>query len=72
MANISRDELLDSADSSIYKLVILATKRALEVAEGAPRLVDVDPGVKATTVALMEIYAGKVKIKKEKKAKDND
>jgi len=44
-------------------MVILATKRALEIAEGAPKLVDVDNSIKPTTVALMEIIQGKVKVK---------
>lgn len=62
----SRDELMINADNSIYKLVILATKRALEIAEGAPKLVDVDNSSKATTVALMEIGQGRVRVKVKK------
>ena len=31
-----REELLDKAGFSIYKLVMLVTKRAIEIAEGAP------------------------------------
>lgn len=64
--NIFREELLDKTDSSIYKLVILATKRALEIAEGAPKLADVGGDVKPTTVALREIMGGKVRFKKQK------
>lgn len=67
MEDISRDELLDKTKASVYKLVILATKRALEIAEGAPPLVDVDVNVKPTTIALMEIAQGKVKYKEPKK-----
>lgn len=66
MQNIYREDLLDKSDSSIYKLIILATKRALEVAEGAPRLVDAPLDVKPTTIALMEIAQGKVRYKKAK------
>lgn len=66
MKNIFREELLEKTDSSIYKLVILATKRALEIAEGAPKLIDVELDVKPTTVALMEIMEGKIKYKKQK------
>jgi DNA-directed RNA polymerase subunit omega len=64
MKNIYREDLLDKSDSSIYKLIIVATKRALEVAEGAPRLVDAPLNVKPTTIALMEIAQGKVRYKK--------
>lgn len=64
--NIFREELLEKTDSSIYKLVILATKRALEIAEGAPKLIDVELDVKPTTVALREIMEGKIKYKKQK------
>lgn len=66
MKNIFREELLEKTDSSIYKLVILATKRALEIAEGAPKLIDVELDVKPTTVALREIMEGKIKYKKQK------
>lgn len=66
MQNIYREDLLDKSDSSIYKLIIVATKRALEVAEGSPRLVDAPLDVKPTTIALMEIAQGKVRYKKAK------
>lgn len=57
---------------SIYKLVILAARRALELNEGAPRLVEMDPKAKPSTVALAEIAAGKVfaKAGKEKRKKE--
>ena len=48
---------------SIYKLVIVAARRALELNEGAPRLVEADPKAKPSTVALAEITAGKVSAK---------
>ena len=67
MRNIYREELLDKAEFSIFKLVIAATKRALEVAEGAPRLVDTPLHIKPTTVALMELAEGKIRCKKAKK-----
>ena len=66
MKNIYLEDLLDKTDSSIYKLVILATKRALEIAAGAPALVEADANIKPTTIALREIAEGKVKFKKEK------
>ena len=61
-----REKLLDKSMGSIYKLVILASKRALEIAEGQPKLVEDDHSVKPSTVALHEISAGKVEAKKNK------
>jgi len=58
-----REKLLDKSMGSIYKLVILASKRALEIAEGQPKLVADDASVKPSTVALHEIAAGKIKAK---------
>jgi DNA-directed RNA polymerase omega subunit len=66
MAYVPLEKLLDKSDNSIYKLVILASKRALEIAEGQPKLVEVDPAVKPSSVALYEIAAGKVWYKKTK------
>ncbi|MBI4313858.1 MAG: DNA-directed RNA polymerase subunit omega [Candidatus Omnitrophica bacterium] len=48
---------------SIYKLVIVAARRALELNDGAPRLAETDPKFKPATVALYEIAAGKVGLK---------
>ena len=66
MAYVPLEKLLDKSDNSIYKLVILASKRALEIAEGQPRLVKVEPTMKPSSVALCEIAAGKVYYKKAK------
>lgn len=59
-----REKLLDKSMGSIYKLVILASKRALEIAEGQPKLVADDASVKPSTVALHEIEAGKIEARK--------
>ncbi|MBI4355509.1 MAG: DNA-directed RNA polymerase subunit omega [Candidatus Omnitrophica bacterium] len=56
--NIPLEELLQQG-GSLYKLVLLASKRALELSEGAPRLVDLKHP-KVSTVALQEIREGKV------------
>jgi DNA-directed RNA polymerase omega subunit len=61
-----RETLLDKSMGSIYKLVILASKRALEIAEGQPKLVADDVSVKPSTVALHEIAAGKIEARKTK------
>jgi len=55
-----REKLLDKSLGSIYKLVILASKRALEIAEGQPKLVDDGVSTKPSTVALHEIEQKKI------------
>ena len=52
------DELVKKCHS-VYKLVIVAVKRAKELAEGAPKLVQTDYK-KVTSIALEEIRQGKV------------
>ena len=63
MAQVAIEELLKRC-GSIYRLVILASKRAKEIAEGAPALVET-PHRKVTSVALEEILQGKVLYKPE-------
>ena len=55
----------------MYKLVTLASRRALELSEGAPRMVEMPKDTKVTTVALKEIAEGKLVFKKEEKEKEN-
>ena len=66
MAYMALEKLLDKSNESIYKLVILASKRALELAEGQPKMVSANAAVKPSTVALQEISEGKVEYKKSK------
>jgi DNA-directed RNA polymerase subunit omega len=58
MAQAPIEDLLKRC-SSIYRLVILAAKRAKEIADGAPPLVHT-PQRKVTSIALEEILQGKV------------
>ena len=58
MAQVPIEELLKQC-GSVYRLVILAAKRAKEIAEGSPSLVET-PHKKATSIALEEILRGKV------------
>lgn len=58
------DKLLDKTHS-IYKLIILASKRAIELADGAQRLVDAPADTKPAHIALDEILAGKIEYKKK-------
>lgn len=63
------EKLLPQANNSIYKLIIIASKRALELAEGMPRLIENPSSEKPATVALDEIMAVKVKLAEKKKEK---
>lgn len=64
MAYISLERLLDKTDNSVYKLVVVASRRALEIAEGQPKLVGANASTKPSTIALYEIAEGKVRYKK--------
>lgn len=66
MTYVALEKMLDKSDNSIYKLVILASKRALEIAEGQPKLVEAAPGTKPSTIALFEIAQGKIRSRKIK------
>ncbi len=69
MPYVELETWVDKSGGSVYKLVILASKRALEIAEGQPKLVSMDSAVKPSTIALHEIAAGKVQYKKSKPEK---
>ena len=58
MAQVAIEELLKRC-GSVYRLVILAAKRAKEISEGAPPLVETNQR-KITSIALEEILQGKV------------
>lgn len=58
MTQVPIEELLKQC-GSVYRLVILAAKRAKELADGSPPLVT-NPQRKVTSVALEEILQGKV------------
>ncbi len=65
MAHVPLEKLLDKSGKSVYKLVNLASKRALEIAEGQPKMVKADATVKPSTVALIEIAENKLQYKKK-------
>jgi len=67
MSYIPIEQIIDKADNSLYKMVIVASKRALELAEGSPSLLEKDSGLKftPTTTALREMSEGKVRLAKE-------
>lgn len=62
-------EKLFEKTGSMYKLVTLAAKRALELNEGAPKLVEVGPKTKPAEAALREIAEGKVTLRVKKATK---
>ncbi len=64
MSYVPLEKMIDKAEHSLYKLVILASKRALELSEGVPSLVETSSEIKHTTTALREIAEGKVRTKK--------
>ncbi len=57
------ERLLPQAGYSIYKLVCMASKRAKELADGSPSLIEIPASTKTATISLEEILAGKVVLK---------
>jgi DNA-directed RNA polymerase omega subunit len=61
MAYMALEKLLDKTEGSVYKLVVLASRRALELAEGQPKLVEgSSTATKPSIIALQEIQASKL------------
>ena len=60
------DKLLEM--HSIYKLVILASRRTIELADGAQKLVDAPADCKPANIAMKEIMEDKItyKVREEK------
>ena len=63
MAYQPLENLLGKSGGSVYKLVRLASKRASELADNKPNLIDAPNSQKLATIALREISAGKVVLK---------
>ena len=63
MPYIPVEDLLKKVDS-MYKLVILASRRTMELNNGGQKLVDSSPKVKMSTIALEEIREGKISYKR--------
>jgi len=62
MPYLWRDELVRKT-GSVYKLVTLASRRAVELNEGAQKLVESASGEKMINIALKEILEGKITLK---------
>ena len=66
------EDMLESANGSVYSLVRMASMRALELADGKPPLIENPDTDKVTSISFKEIIAGKVELKEtaERKAKE--
>jgi len=60
MSYIAIEKLLKNTEASIYKLVIMASRRAVELGSGSQKLVEANPNEKPTSVALKEIRERKI------------
>lgn len=65
-AHVPVERLLPASYGSIYKLTILAAKRALEMADGEKPLIE-KPSEKVLDNALKEILQGKIKVSEKYK-----
>lgn len=57
------EKLLSKANYSIYTLVRMAAKRAMDLADGKPSLITNPSSKKIATIAMEEIIAGKIHVK---------
>lgn len=67
--NTGVDELVEKTNS-IFKLVILAARRAYELSQGSEKLVEAELNTKPTIVALQEIIENKITYKARLKDKN--
>lgn len=67
MSYIPLEKLINKGAGSMFKLVLLVARRALELAEGATPLVEAPKDLKVTTLAMKEISLGKVYLSLETK-----
>ncbi len=63
MAYTPIEYLLPKSGYSIYTLVRMTAVRAIELAEGKPRLIEKPSSQKLSTVAMEEVLHGKVTLK---------
>lgn len=69
MVYLPLEELLPKVEYSVYKLVAVASKRALEIANGSSKMVDAPITEKIATTSLREVQAGLVVLKPSGKKK---
>ncbi len=65
------ERLLPQAGGSVYRLVRMAANRAMEIAEGKPKLIKKYSSDKETTIALEEIMHGKIIAKESAEKKSS-
>lgn len=70
MSYFKIENLYDKTES-LFKLVVVAAKRALEISNGAKKLVDIE-STDPSTIALEEIKEGKVMLKQEDNSKEDN
>ncbi|MFA6281939.1 MAG: DNA-directed RNA polymerase subunit omega [Candidatus Omnitrophota bacterium] len=63
---IYNESLIGAAGGSLYNLIILVSKRAMQLAQGEKPLVD-KPSEKVLETAIREIAEGKICMKKQEK-----
>jgi DNA-directed RNA polymerase omega subunit len=61
MSYTPKDDLIKDDKTSIFKLTVLAARRAGELNQGSAKLIDTGRATKLTSVALGEIGQGKVR-----------
>ena len=68
MEQVPLEKVIDKTDYSVFKLVILASRRALEIAEAQQRegAAHADNITKPTILALKDIAAGRIKYRLKK------
>ncbi len=64
------ENLFDKAKGNMYRLVHMVSRRALQLAEGAPKLIDAPIDMKVTTLAMLEIAQEKVGMELNAKASE--
>ncbi len=57
------EKLSKKTNGNMYKLVHLVSRRALQLADGAPKCIEAPSETKVTTLAMMEIAADKIGLK---------
>jgi len=67
LSYIPIERLINEKQGSIYKLVIAASRRAVELGNGSEKLVSADAATKLTSIALEEIKTNKISYKRGKK-----
>ena len=68
MSYMPREKVLKNGDS-VYKITLIAARRAIELNNGAPKLICTN-SKKFSTIALEEIIQGKVKYKSREEKRE--